>query len=79
MLVIDAATIYPRYARGGALYSLDIIDGATIKPLIARTGARPSRPTPPISRSSRESQRPTARPTSSSICRATCARTGSTG
>ena len=54
MLVIDAATIYPRYARGGALYSLDIIDGATIKPLIARTGARPSRPTPPISRSSRE-------------------------
>ena len=58
MLVIDAATIYPRYARGGALYSLDIIDGATIKPLIARTGARPSRPTPPISRSSRESQRP---------------------
>jgi hypothetical protein len=28
MLVIDAATIYPRYNRGGSLYSLDIIDGA---------------------------------------------------
>jgi hypothetical protein len=45
MLVIDAATIYPRYARGGALYSLDIIDGATIKPLIGEDGRpRASRP-----------------------------------
>ena len=34
MLVIDAATIYPRYNRGGSLFSLDVIDGATIKPLI---------------------------------------------
>src|ERR1700724_1482270 len=34
MLVIDAATIYPRFTRGGSLYSLDIIDGSTITPLI---------------------------------------------
>jgi hypothetical protein len=27
MLVIDAATIYPRYTRGGSLYSLDIRRG----------------------------------------------------
>jgi hypothetical protein len=32
MLVIDAATIYPRYARGGALYSLDIIMGRRSNP-----------------------------------------------
>jgi hypothetical protein len=38
MLVIDAATIYPRYTRGGSLYSLDIVDGATIKPLIGEDG-----------------------------------------
>src|SRR6202046_428966 len=29
MLVIDAATIYPRYNRGGSLYAPDIIGGAT--------------------------------------------------
>ena len=46
MLVIDAATIYPRYARGGALYSLDIIDGATIKPLIGEDGRAPDAPDP---------------------------------
>jgi hypothetical protein len=46
MLVIDAATIYPRYARGGALYSLDIIDGATIKPLIGEDGRAPEPPDP---------------------------------
>ena len=27
MLVIDAATLYPRYNRGGSLYALDVIDG----------------------------------------------------
>ena len=52
MLVIDAATVYPRYARGGSLYSLDVIDGATIKPLIGEDGRAPSRPTRPTSRSS---------------------------
>ena len=46
MLVIDAATIYPRYARGGSLYSLDIIDGATIKPLIGEDGRAPEAPDP---------------------------------
>ena len=46
MLVIDAATIYPRYARGGSLYSLDIIDGATIKPLIGEDGRAPEPPDP---------------------------------
>ncbi len=46
MLVIDAATIYPRYARGGALYSLDIIDGATVKPLIGEDGRAPEPPDP---------------------------------
>jgi Phage portal protein len=46
MLVIDAATIYPRYNRGGSLYSLDIIDGATIKPLIGEDGRAPEPPDP---------------------------------
>src|SRR6516165_10428624 len=46
MLVIDAATIYPRYTRGGSLYSLDIIDGATIKPLIGEDGRSPDPPDP---------------------------------
>ncbi len=46
MLVIDAATIYPRYTRGGSLYSLDIIHGATIKPLIGEDGRAPEAPDP---------------------------------
>src|SRR5260370_34132668 len=46
MLVIDAATIYPRFARGGALHSLDIVDGATIKPLIGGDGRPPEAPDP---------------------------------
>jgi hypothetical protein len=46
MLVIDAATIYPRYVRGGGLYSLDIVDGATIKPLIGEDGRSPEPPDP---------------------------------
>jgi hypothetical protein len=46
MLVIDAATIYPRYNRGGSLYSLDVIDGATIKPLIGEDGRAPEAPDP---------------------------------
>ena len=41
LLVIDAATIYPRYARSGALYSLDLVDGATIKPVIGEDGRAP--------------------------------------
>jgi len=46
MLVIDAATIYPRFSRSGALYALDIIDGATIKPLIGEDGRQPLPPDP---------------------------------
>ena len=46
LLVIDAATIYPRLNRAGALYSLDIIDGATIAPLIGEDGRAPDAPSP---------------------------------
>ena len=46
LLVIDAATIYPRNTRSGALYSLDVIDGATIKPLIGEDGRAPDAPVP---------------------------------
>jgi Phage portal protein len=46
LLVIDAATIYPRYSRAGRLYSLDVIDGATIKPLIGEDGRAPDAPDP---------------------------------
>ena len=46
LLVIDAATIYPRFARGGSLYSLDVIDGSTITPLIGEDGRSPEPPDP---------------------------------
>jgi hypothetical protein len=46
MLVIDAATIYPRLTRDGRLFSLDIIDGATITPLIGDDGRAPEPPDP---------------------------------
>lgn len=46
MLVIDAATIYPRQTLGGGLYSLDVIDGATIKPVVDQDGRRPAPPDP---------------------------------
>jgi hypothetical protein len=46
MLVVDAATIYPRFSRCGALYSLDIIDGATISPLIGEDGRATEAPDP---------------------------------
>ena len=46
MLVIDAACLYPRYSRSGALYSLDVIDGATIKPLVGEDGRAPASPDP---------------------------------
>ncbi len=46
LLVIDAATIYPRFNRAGKLYSLDIVDGATIKPLIGEDGRAPEPPDP---------------------------------
>ncbi len=46
LLVIDAATLYPRFDRGGKLYALDVIDGATIKPLIGDDGRAPEPPEP---------------------------------
>jgi len=46
MLVIDAGTLYPRFDRAGALYSLDVIDGATITPLIGEDGRSPDPPDP---------------------------------
>jgi hypothetical protein len=46
MLVIDAATLYPRFTRGGDLYSVDVIDGSTITPLIAEDGRTPEDPDP---------------------------------
>lgn len=46
MLVIDAPTIYPRFTRGGKLYSLDLIDGATIKRVLDGEGRTPIAPDP---------------------------------
>lgn len=46
MLVIDAATIYPRRTKGGQLYALEVIDGATIKRLINSDGRTPLPPDP---------------------------------
>lgn len=46
MLVIDAATIYPRKTFGGDLYSLELIDGATIRRIIDNTGRTPLAPSP---------------------------------
>ena len=46
MLVIDAATVYPRKTRGGGLYALDLIDGATIKRVIDESGRTPAAPSP---------------------------------
>lgn len=42
MLVIDAATVYPRKTRGGGLYSLELIDGSTIKRVINLQGRTPT-------------------------------------
>ena len=46
MLVLDAATIYPRMTNGGALYALEPVDGATIKRVIDSTGRTPIAPDP---------------------------------
>jgi Phage portal protein len=46
MLVIDAATLYPRYTRGGDLYAVDVIDGSTIAPMVADDGRTPEPPEP---------------------------------
>lgn len=46
MLVIDAATLYPRKTNGGELYSLDLMDGAIIKRVIDESGRTPAPPSP---------------------------------
>ena len=77
MLVIDAATVYPRYARGGSLYSLDVIDGATIKPLIGEDGRAPEPPDPAYQQILKGgSGRRFLGRGAPSTCRATFARTG---
>lgn len=43
-LVIDAACVFPRFTRGGALYSLDLLDGATITPKLDAAGRTPIPP-----------------------------------
>lgn len=44
LLVIDAATLYPRKTKGGKLYALEAVDGATIKRVIDDTGRTPIPP-----------------------------------
>lgn len=46
LLVIDAATIYPRMTRGGDVYSLDLMDGAMFKRIIGNDGRTPMAPDP---------------------------------
>jgi hypothetical protein len=46
MLVLDAATIYPRRALDGSLWALDAIDGGTIKRVIDDWGRTPEPPFP---------------------------------
>ena len=46
LLVIDAPTVYPRFTRGGDIYSLDLIDGTTIKKIITAEGRTPVPPSP---------------------------------
>lgn len=44
MLVLDAATIYPRRTLGGQPYALELMDGSTIKRVIDYTGRTPAPP-----------------------------------
>jgi hypothetical protein len=46
MLVIDAATVYPRPTRGGGLFALEPVDGATIRRVLDATGRTPTAPDP---------------------------------
>jgi hypothetical protein len=78
MLVIDAATLYPRYNRGESLYALDVIDRATIKPLIGEDGRAPEPPDPAYQQILKAFRPPTSRPRNCSTSRAMCAPIGST-
>jgi hypothetical protein len=44
MLVIDAATIYPRKTKGGQFYAFEVFDGATIQRKINSDGRTPMPP-----------------------------------
>ena len=44
MLVIDAATVFPRQTVGGQLYALELIDGGTIKRVMDQGGRTPMPP-----------------------------------
>lgn len=46
LLVIDAATLYPRRTRGGELFALEPMDGATIKRVLDQHGRTPLPPQP---------------------------------
>lgn len=46
LLVVDAATVYPRLKRNGELYALELMDGTTIKRVIDQTGRTPMAPAP---------------------------------
>jgi len=44
MLVVDAATLYPRMTNDGSLYSLELVDGTTVKRVIDQSGRTPLPP-----------------------------------
>lgn len=44
VLVVDAATVYPRMTLGGDVYTLELVDGTTIKRVIDATGRTPEPP-----------------------------------
>lgn len=46
MLVLDAASIFPRMTKGGKLYSLEALDGSTISRVIDNNGRTPIAPDP---------------------------------
>lgn len=45
-IVLDAVSLYPHFALGGDLHSMEIVDSATIKPLLDDRGATPQPPYP---------------------------------
>lgn len=44
MLVVDAATLYPRFTNDGGVYSLELVDGTTVKRIIDQSGRTPLPP-----------------------------------
>lgn len=46
MLVIDAATVYPRPTLDGGVYALELVDGATVKRVLDSSGRTPLPPDP---------------------------------